>query len=109
MPSTATVCRWLADGGAFREQYARAREVMADALFEEILEIADDGSNDYMTRVQDGREVEVVNHDHIQRSKLRFEARRWMLAKLNPKKYGEKLELGGKLALSHEDALKELE
>lgn len=111
MPDKSTVLRWLADplNAEFRDQYACAREAMADSLFDELLEIADDGTNDHTTREVDGREVEVVDHEHIQRSKLRVDARKWMLSKLNPKRYGEKLELGGKVALSHEDALKELE
>jgi hypothetical protein len=49
-PHKATVFRWLASNEAFRDHYARAREAQADALFDEILEIADDGSNDWMQR-----------------------------------------------------------
>jgi terminase small subunit-like protein len=47
MPDMATVFRWLARHAEFRDQYARAREVQADYLAEEILEIADDGRNDW--------------------------------------------------------------
>ncbi|RYE96052.1 MAG: terminase small subunit protein, partial [Oxalobacteraceae bacterium] len=49
MPSQSTVFRWLGDDRylAFREQYARAREAQADALFDEMLDIADDGTNDW--------------------------------------------------------------
>lgn len=97
MPSQSTVFRWLADErrGAFREQYARAREAQADALFDEMLDIADDGTNDWMERKrEDGSTDEVVNHEHISRSKLRVDARKWMAGKLSPKKYGEKTLLG---------------
>lgn len=96
MPSQTTVFRWLADEryAGFREQYARARESQADAIFDEILDIADDGSNDWMERRrEDGSVDEVVNHEHIQRSKLRIDARKWMAGKLAPKKYGEKLDV----------------
>lgn len=93
MPSASTVCRWLADEryASFREQYARAREAQADALFDECLDIADDGTNDYMA----GKEGEddKYNADAVQRSKLRVDTRKWMAGKLAPKKYGEKLEL----------------
>lgn len=89
MPSQTTVFRWLADEryAAFREQYAHAREAQADALFDECLDIADDGVNDYMG------EDDKYNGDAVQRSKLRIDTRRWMAGKLRPKKYGEKLEL----------------
>lgn len=94
MPAQSTVFRWLADEryASFREKYARAREAQADAIFDEILDIADDGANDWMERKrEDGSVDEVVNHEHIQRSKLRIEARRWMAGKLRPKVYGDKL------------------
>ena len=91
MPGQSTVFRWLAENEGFREQYARAREAQADKLFEEILTIADDGSNDtYQT--ENG---EATNHDVIARSRLRVDARKWMASKMAPKKYGDKLAIGG--------------
>lgn len=94
MPSKSAVFRWLAANEAFRDQYARAREAQADALFDDILDIADDGSNDFITKENaDGSEYEAVNAEHIQRSRLRVDARKWMAGKLQPKKYGEKLAL----------------
>lgn len=111
MPSQSTVFRWLGDDRyiAFREQYARAREAQADAIFDEMLDIADDGTNDWMERKrEDGSTDEVVNHEHISRSKLRIEARKWMAAKLRPKVYGDKLDVAhtGAVAIvvSAEDA-----
>ncbi len=92
MPSASTVCRWLGQHEAFREQYARAREAQADTLFDEILEIADDGTNDYVIRKGEGEDVERVDHDHIARSRLRVDARKWMASKLQPKKYGDKVQ-----------------
>ena len=49
MPSKTTLLRWLADerNVDFRDQYAHAREMQADALFDEALEIADDASGDW--------------------------------------------------------------
>lgn len=96
MPSQSAVFRWLADErrATFRQQYARAREAQADALFGEMLDIADDGSNDWMERRrQDGSTDEVLNSEHVQRSKLRIDARKWMASKLNPKVYGDKLDV----------------
>lgn len=94
MPSPALVCKWLANEGnaAFREQYARARERQADKLFEECLDIADSQEGDVIIK-DDG--TEMVNHDAIARAKLRVDTRKWMAGKLRPKKYGDKLEIGG--------------
>jgi hypothetical protein len=62
-----------------------------DAIAEEALEIADDGSNDWMERRRkDGSTEEVVNSEHVQRSKLRIETRLKLLAKWSPKRYGDK-------------------
>ncbi len=91
MPSISTVLRWLADDSKaeFRDQYVRAREAQADVLAEEILQIADDGRND--TQVDDEGNV-FVDHDHIARSRLRVDARKWLASKMAPKKYGDKIE-----------------
>lgn len=90
MPSQTTVFRWLGDEkhDRFRERYARARELQADAIFDEILDIADDGSNDWMTD-KDAEEGTKYNGDAVQRSRLRVDARKWMAGKLAPKKYGD--------------------
>jgi hypothetical protein len=90
MPSRWTVMEALRNDAEFANQYARAREMQADTLAAEILEIADDGTRDM--RVDDeGREI--VDHDHIARSRLRVHARQWFAGKVAPKKYGDKLEL----------------
>lgn len=112
MPSQSTVFRWLGDErfAAFRERYARAREAQADAIFDEMLDIADDASNDWMERSPDDKRGPGwdLNGEHVQRSKLRIDARKWMASKLRPKVYGDKIEhehTGGiALTVSEEDA-----
>jgi hypothetical protein len=96
MPDMRTVFRWPAHS-EFQQLYARARDAQADYLAEEILEIADDGKNDWVER-QDGSAA--VNNEAVQRSRLRVDARKWLMSKLMPKKYGEKLELGGDLKVT---------
>jgi hypothetical protein len=88
----STVCLWLKDHPEFAEQYTRAREIQADKLFDEILEIADEREGDTV-ETPDGREL--VNHDAIARAKLRVDARKWMAGKLRPKVYGDKIAVGG--------------
>ena len=97
MPAKSTVFKWLRDVPGFSDQYARARETQADAIFDEIIDIADDASNDWMERTNsDGDSIGwQLNGDHVRRSQLRIDARKWMAGKLRPKKYGDKLALSG--------------
>lgn len=83
---------WVVDDQTFAEHYARAKLAQADYFAEEILAIADEGSNDWMQReVEAGRIITVPDHEHINRSKLRVDARRWLMSKMAPKKYGDVL------------------
>ncbi|SDJ18560.1 hypothetical protein SAMN05428983_0541 [Agrobacterium fabrum] len=96
MPSMSTVFKWLRDNEAFSKQYAHAREVQADALFDDIIDIADDGRNDWMEkRNADGESIGwQENGEALRRSQLRIDARKWMAGKLRPKIYGDKLDVG---------------
>jgi len=93
MPDKATVFRWLAKHDEFATRYARARESQADAIFDEMLDIADDGDNDWMERKgPDGQSLGWrENGEALRRSALRVSTRQWMAAKLQPKKYGDKV------------------
>ena len=95
MPSKAAVMRWLSQHTEFRDQYARAREAQADALFDEILDIADDSRNDWMEkRGANGEKAGwQENGEAIRRSQMRIDARKWMASKLLPKKNGDKQQL----------------
>lgn len=91
--SKSEVYRWKDDDAEFSGRFARARELGFDALAEEALEIADDGTNDWMKRERQSGEVDdAVNTEHIQRSKLRVETRLKLLAKWDPKRYGERVD-----------------
>lgn len=91
MPGRSTVFRWAAENVAFRDQYAVARAAQAEHMADELLDIADDGSNDWMERFySEGQSLGwQVNGEHIQRSRLRVDSRKWLLSKLLPKKYGD--------------------
>jgi hypothetical protein len=95
MPTTSMVCRWLLSEKYedFREQYARARRIQYERLADELFDIADDGSNDWMTIQRGKEEIEVANHEHINRSRLRVDTRKWFLSKVLPKIYGDKVEV----------------
>ena len=93
LPCVATVFNWFRTKEGFLEQYTRAKEESADALTDEMLDIADDGSNDWMANNSDeeGKLNYQINGEHIQRSRLRIETRKWLSSKLKPKKYGDKI------------------
>jgi len=91
-PSHATIFNWLATNKAFLDLYTRAKEMQAENIADEMLEIADDGSNDLMTIVKGDQSYEMENKEVTSRSKLRIETRKWISSKLLPKKYGEKIQ-----------------
>ena len=92
--SSSTFFRWLDDDEELSKQYARACELRAEALLDEMLEIVDDGARDVLMQdIGDGVIVEKVNNEVIQRSRLRYDARKWLISKLAPKKYGDKIEV----------------
>nr|WP_313510317.1 terminase small subunit protein [Stenotrophomonas geniculata] len=94
MPSRSTVIRWLAENEAFRNQYARARELQADTLAEEILDIADKAVlGERLKKDGKGKVLERQTGDMVERSKLMIDARKWYAGKLQPKKYGERVAL----------------
>lgn len=97
IPASSTVRLWIVeDREGFSALHARAREAQALRWAEEVVEISDDGSNDWMERnVGDGETITVADHEHISRSKLRVDTRKWLLAKVLPKIYGDKVAVTG--------------
>ena len=99
-PSESTVRAWVIDDvGGFSAQYDRSRNIGLDAVADEMLDIADDGVNDYVQKeLQNGNVTVVLNKEAVMRSRLRFEARQWYLSKLAPKRYAQRSyqELTGK-------------
>lgn len=106
MPAMSTLCLWLAKNDEFSERYARAKEVAAVVMSEEILEIADNIGHEDKDTIET-KFGEMPNKEWVMRSKLRVDARLQLMAKIHPKKYGAKLEqkITGKVSteLSEED------
>lgn len=91
MPGLTTVHMWLLKHDAFREQYARAREVQADTHVDEMIDIADNARNDWMIRNGGDDAGWRENGDSANRAKLRIDTRKWISARMAPKKYGERI------------------
>lgn len=72
MPGTSTVYSWLREHPEFQDAYARAREIQADVLADEVVEIAD-------------------TEPDPNRARVMIDARKWLAGKLRPKKYGDRV------------------
>jgi hypothetical protein len=92
MPSHVAVLRWALTIPEFSNLYKQARDMQAEILADELLDIADDGQNDWMEkRDQDGAMIGWrENGEAMRRSQLRIETRKWVAAKLLPKRWGDK-------------------
>lgn len=95
-PPARTMRRWITEDAELSAQYARAKELQIEHIAEQILEIADDDSEDALFVGGDddsgSSAKRVQNSEFIARSRLRVDSRKWLLSKLNPKKYGDKIE-----------------
>lgn len=87
MPWRSTVIRWTLDPEhPFYELYHDARKVQSEILADEMMDIADDGTNDYMIREnEDGKETKILDREHITRSQLRVGTRKWYLSCVVPR------------------------
>ncbi|MBU0593350.1 MAG: terminase small subunit protein [Gammaproteobacteria bacterium] len=90
MPERPTVSNWLLAHPSFFSQYTHARDIGLDVLADQVIEIADERPGTLDNGATDGGDV--ANR------RLRFDARRWYLSKLAPKRYGDRtsMELTGK-------------
>ncbi len=93
-PNYSTVTNWaLDDREGFYQQYARAREIGYQRMADEIVEISDDGRNDWEERETRGGSYIALNKEATERSKLRVDSRKWLMSKALPKIYGDKLDV----------------
>jgi len=96
-PSYGTVYDWLERDAEQNSRFARARDLGEAQILQECLEIADNTQiGEIVTSKPDGS-TEVKSADMIEHRKLRIETRLKLLAKWNPKKYGEKVEHSGEI------------
>ena len=97
MPDRTTIYDWLMKHEGFANQYTRAREEQADTYADEIIAIADEQPE--IIAVVDKKTGALIEHKldgaFLQWQKNRIEARKWTAMKLKPKKYGDKMQIGG--------------
>lgn len=76
MPSMQTVFSWFRTKPEFLEQYARAKQESSDYMAEELIDISD-----------------TENMEDVQRARLRIDTRKWLMAKMKPKRYGDQIDV----------------
>lgn len=91
MPARSTMILWEREHDYFSILWNRAKENRAHLYVEESVDISDDGSNDYIECIgKDGEPYTKLNSEHIQRSKLRIDTRKWVASKYNSSNYGDR-------------------
>jgi len=98
LPAEATIRLWaIGDRDGFSARYTQARELGFLSMADEIIEIADDGTNDWVTReTEKGRKIVEIDHEHVSRSNLRVSTRRWLLERVMQTQFGASMAVTGK-------------
>jgi hypothetical protein len=96
MPAEPTVRSWaINDLNGFSAQYTKARDIALDLMADDLIEIADTPQPGVKTKTNEKGETETTEGDMIEHRRLRVDVRKWYLSKLAPKRYGDKLAVGG--------------
>lgn len=91
MPDRHTVLKWSRVNPEFNANYARARDLAVDAVYDDIDRVARDGGRDTIVEDIDGLRVERVDYENINRSKVIVDTLKWRASKLAPHKYGDRV------------------
>lgn len=111
MPSRATLINWLREDPEAERQYLTARERLMEIWADDIIEIAEDGRNDWVERESArGKTFIALDREAVARSRLRIDARQWLLSKLRPEIYGDsqRIDLRGRIELSEQEVEAEI-
>jgi hypothetical protein len=103
MPAERTVRRWALENEEFSPQYARAREIGYLCMADEMLEIADT-TQEGVKILEKTSGKETVTGDMIEHRRLQVDTRKWMLARMLPKIFGDRqhLEHSGSIGFNEE-------
>ncbi len=85
--ANSTFHKWVSEDSLLRDNYAHAREDLIERMAQEVMELSDQE----VPETGDGKK----DWQAIQKHKLQVDTRKWLLSKLAPKKYGDKLEVSG--------------
>lgn len=96
MPSSRTFYKWIDDDDIKVKHYARATSIRADLIFDEMFDIADTTIEGVVIEIDDNGRIKEKKGDMLGHRRLQIDTRKWALSKMNPKKYGDKLDLTSK-------------
>lgn len=90
MPDVATFLRWTRKDETLAQQYALACLAKAQVWADELVDISDDSTNDYMEYEDDkGHTKRVFDSENMKRTAIRVDTRKWYLSKIMPKQFGD--------------------
>lgn len=98
MPIPQTIFSWFRKHPEFHALYLDAVQARADLIFEEMLDIADtteEGQEVTERQTEEGTFTTTKTFDRIAHRSLKIDTRKWMLTRMAPRKYGDKLQVGG--------------
>lgn len=101
MPAMSSVFKWLRENEEFSHQYAKAKEESSDAMAEDLLNIADTPVMGEIKTIKPDGTVEIKQDEMLGHRRLQVDTRKWLMSKMKPKKYGEKLDLTGEQTITH--------
>lgn len=108
MPSRKTFYQWVAEDIDLRAEYENAIALRCDHYADEIISLSDSCREGTKIVKRNGK-VETVTADMVERSRLQIDARKWYASKLNPKKYGDRLQADVNVSVeTHEQRLQRL-
>ncbi len=85
---------WTDEDEEFKMMYAAARDALIRHWANDIIDIADTQQSGQIHKQKLlGNEIET--RDMIDHRRLRIQSRQWLLSKLRPKQFGDKMAIGG--------------
>jgi hypothetical protein len=106
MPCIKTVYNWMQQYDEFLQQYCQARDEQIETYADEIIEIADDARNDFVEKEGRNGTYIAFDNEHVLRSRLRIDTRKWIAERMKPKKYGAKTEVEHNINVNIHEVLK---
>lgn len=89
MPNRKTFRTWRMRTVELQQQYDLACLDREETYFEQIIAIADESRAGFKTTTKSNGDIETVETDMTERAKIQIDARKWTLARMNRKKYGD--------------------
>lgn len=91
--SLVSFYKWISKSDELQTLYKYARDVRSDVLFEQIIEIADTTEEGTIVETDDQGRTKEKTGDMTQHRRLKIDSRKWVVSRMSPKKYGDKLDL----------------